>query len=110
MKAIARWRDLEDMNKLTTLVPQEEDDVMRKKNPSRSPSLRLAFAGSEVDDYPDIPLIHFASGDQPPPRRTIRGQRRRPGSDRPSSGRAEAPRRDERPSSSGGGLPPVSGG
>jgi len=57
----------------------------------------------------DIPFIYMASGDQPPQRRTIRGQRRRPGSDRPSSGRADAPRRDDRPSG-GSALPPVSGG
>jgi hypothetical protein len=53
----------------------------------------------------------MADSGNKPPRRVIRGQRRRPGSDRPTSGRAEAPRRDQRPSSSyGGGLPPVSGG
>ena len=68
----------------------------------------LAMPGAATHD--DIPFIHFASDGQPPQRRTIRGQRRRPGSDRPSSGRAEAPRRDNRPSSGGSGLPPVSGG
>lgn len=58
-----------------------------------------------------IPFIYLASSGDDKPRRTIRGQRRRPGSDRPSSGRAEAPHRDQRPSgTSGGGLPPLSGG
>ncbi len=68
----------------------------------------LAVPGAAIHD--DIPFIHFASGGQPPQKRTIRGQRRRPGSDRPSSGRAEAPRRDNRPSGGGSGLPPVGGG
>ncbi|CUS02384.2 Clostripain family protease [Candidatus Promineifilum breve] len=72
---------------------------------------RLALETPSSGNPPDVPFIHFASDDNPPPKRTIRGQRRRPGSDRPSSGRAEAPTRDDRPSgSSGGGLPPVSGG
>lgn len=58
-----------------------------------------------------IPFIYLAGSGDDKPRRTIRGQRRRPGSDRPSSGRAEAPRRDNRPSgTSGGGLPPLSDG
>ena len=57
----------------------------------------------------ELPFIYFASNDPPPQRRTIRGQRRRPGSDRPSSGQAQAPRRDNRPSG-GSSLPPVSGG
>lgn len=83
---------------------------MRKNSLSRPVSLRPVVAGGEAGSYPEIPFIYLASGDQPPPRRTIRGQRRRPGSDRPSSGRAEAPRRDDRPSSSGGGLPPVGSG
>jgi len=60
---------------------------------------------------PQLPFIYLAQSGSQPPRRTIRGQRRRPGSDRPSVGRAEAPHRDSRPSgSSGGGLPPVSSG
>lgn len=64
-----------------------------------------------VVETQNLPFIHMAESGGQPPKRTIRGQRRRPGSDRPSSGRAEAPRRDDRPSgSSGGGLPPVSGG
>lgn len=58
----------------------------------------------------ELPTIYFASDGQPPQKRTIRGQRRRPGSDRPSSGQAPAPRRDDRPSGGSSGLPPVSGG
>ena len=54
----------------------------------------------------ELPTIYFASDGQPPQKRTIRGQRRRPGSDRPSSGQAPAPRRDDRPS--GGSSGPVS--
>ena len=59
---------------------------------------RLALETPSSGNPPDVPFIHFASDDNPPPKRTIRGQRRRPGSDRPSSGRAEAPTRDDRPS------------
>ena len=50
---------------------------------------RLALETPSSGNPPDVPFIHFASDDNPPPKRTIRGQRRRPGSDRPSSGRAE---------------------
>ncbi len=76
---------------------------------------RLAPATVERGDHQlDIPAVYMAQSEDKPPRRVIRGQRRRPGSDRPTSGRAEAPRRDQRPSGtssgSGGGLPPVSGG
>lgn len=89
---------------------------MRKKNLSQPVLLRPAIANGGAGDNPEIPLIHFASGDQPPPRRTVRGQRRRPGSDKPSSGRADAPQRDERPpslggrSSAGGGMSGIPGG
>lgn len=57
----------------------------------------------------EIPMIHMAA--DKPPKRTIRGQRRRPGSSRPSAGRVESPpRRDQRPSGSGGYTPPPSSG
>ena len=73
------------------------------------PALSVATAGAAENQ--SVPSIYMASSGDQPPKRTIRGQRRRPGSSRPTSGRAEAPRRDDRPSgSSGGGLPPVSGG
>jgi len=69
-------------------------------------------AGPDAND-PDAPFIYMAA--DKPPKRTIRGQRRRPGSERPSAGRVEAPpRRDNRPSrpssSSGGGYTPTGGG
>lgn len=61
----------------------------------------VATAGGD-DTEPNMPLIYMAS--EQPPKRTVTGQRRRPGSDRPSAGRVEAPpRRDSRPPSSGGG-------
>ena len=66
--------------------------------------------GHDPGDSP-IPIVYLASSGDQPPRRTIRGRRRRPGSDRPSSGRAEAPRRDNRPAGSqGGGFPPAGDG
>lgn len=72
---------------------------------------RLVAVKNATSEEANLPSIYFADSGGQPPKRTIRGQRRRPGSDRPSSGRAEAPRRDSRPSgSSGGGLPPVSSG
>lgn len=78
------------------------------------PALATATGNTAKTDNaakPEIPFIYLAGSGDDKPRRTIRGQRRRPGSDRPSSGRAEAPRRDERPSgTSGGGLPPLSDG
>ncbi len=80
---------------------------------------RLVTVRSDPSDSGEIPHAYFSqdSGGK----RTIRGQRRRPGSDRPSSGRAEAPRRDSRPSrpsrpsgsgssSGGGGYAPSGGG
>lgn len=71
----------------------------------------LVAASGTPGDQTEIPLIYLAESGGQPPKRTIRGQRRRPGSDQPSSGRAEAPRRDSRPSgTSGGSLPPLSGG
>ena len=74
---------------------------------------QLAFvpvaAASGAADEQALPFIYMAS-QNPPPRRTIRGIRRRPGSDRPSSGRADAPTRDDRPASSGGGYSAPTGG
>lgn len=73
-------------------------------------SLQPVAATGSGDGQSDVPFIYMMAGDNPPPqRRVIRGQRRRPGSDKPSSGRADAPRRDDRPSG-GSSLPPVSGG
>lgn len=66
----------------------------------------LAAEGVTSDEHP---FIHMASGEEPP-RRRVTGQRRRPGSDRPSSGRAEAPRRDNRPPSGSGHSQPTGGG
>ena len=66
----------------------------------------LAAEGVTSDEHP---FIHMASGEEPPRRRVI-GQRRRPGSDRPSSGRAEAPHRDNRPPSGSGHSQPMGGG
>ena len=78
------------------------------------PALAMAtgnIAKTDNSTNPEIPFIYLADSGDNKPRRTIRGQRRRPGSDQPTSGRAEAPQRDERPSStSGGGLPPLSSG
>lgn len=72
---------------------------------------RLEVVPEGTGNESNFPIIYQAQSGNQPPKRTIRGQRRRPGSDRPSSGRAEAPQRDDRPSgSSGGGLPPVSSG
>ena len=69
------------------------------------------IAKTDNSTNPEIPFIYLADSGDNKPRRTIRGQRRRPGSDQPTSGRAEAPQRDERPSgTSGGGLPPLSSG
>ena len=81
--------------------------MKQKKETYRRLIPAVAVPGATAGD--ELPFIYFASGDQPPPRRTIRGQRRRPGSDKPSSGQAPAPRRDDRPSG-GSSLPPVSGG
>ncbi len=75
------------------------------------PELVIASAGAV--NSRGMPMIHMASSDDQPPKRTVRGQRRRPGSDRPSSGRADAPTRDDRPSGSSGGggsYRPASGG
>ena len=69
-----------------------------------------AIATQGATSGEELPSIYFASDGQPPQKRTIRGQRRRPGSDRPSSGQAPAPRRDDRPSSSGGYYPSAGGG
>lgn len=81
---------------------------MIRKHRAVNVEYRPALAGAEGGE-PQLPFIHLMA--EQPPKRTIRGQRRRPGSDRPSSGRAEAPRRDDRPSSSGGGFaPPSTGG
>jgi len=82
---------------------------MRKEARERNiPKFAVAATGAAEDG--GIPTIHMASSDDQPPKRTIRGQRRRPGSDRPSSGRADAPTRDDRPSGGGGSYPPTSGG
>ncbi|HOU40389.1 MAG TPA: clostripain-related cysteine peptidase [Promineifilum sp.] len=72
------------------------------------PSIVPVLAPEGATDN-DIPFIYMASGGQQPRRRII-GQRRRPGSDRPSSGRADAPHRDDRPASSGGGYSQPTGG
>jgi len=64
----------------------------------------------ENSGFPILNMTTSGSG-QPPEKRTVQGQRRRPGSQRPTSGRAEAPKRDDRPPTSGGGFaPPPSGG
>ncbi|RIK23966.1 MAG: hypothetical protein DCC51_01785 [Anaerolineae bacterium] len=74
--------------------------------------LRIITDMGNAEDKPLIPLFHMAESGGQPPKRTIRGQRRRPGSDQPSSGRAEAPTRDDRPSGSygGGGMSGIPGG
>lgn len=74
--------------------------------------LRIITDMGNAEDQPLIPLFHMAESGGQPPKRTIRGQRRRPGSDQPSSGRAEAPTRDDRPSGSygGGGMSGIPGG
>ncbi len=82
---------------------------MRKEARERNiPEFAIAATGAAEDG--GIPTIHMAASGDQPPKRTIRGQRRRPGSDRPSSGRADAPTRDDRPSGGGGSYPPTSGG
>ena len=85
---------------------------MRKEARERiKPELAIAPAGAA--DSRGMPMIYMASSDDQPPKRTVRGQRRRPGSDRPSSGRADAPTRDDRPAGSSGGggsYRPASGG
>ena len=79
---------------------------MREKHPTNV-GLHYAAASRGVDGGIEFPTVYMQ-------KRTVQGQRRRPGSDRPSSGRAEAPRRDgPRPSSSGSGggfAPPTVGG
>ncbi|MBP6788469.1 MAG: hypothetical protein KA170_12825, partial [Candidatus Promineofilum sp.] len=85
---------------------------MRQKKETHT-GLIPAIATQGATSGEELPSIYFASDGQPPQKRTIRGQRRRPGSDRPSSGQAPAPRRDDRPSSggsSGGGYYPSAGG
>ena len=66
-------------------------------------NLSLVASGDGQLDS-EVPTIYMQ-------KRTVRGERRRPGSSRPSAGRAEAPRRDQPRPSSGGGFspPPVSG-
>jgi hypothetical protein len=76
-------------------------------------ALSSVAAGFFVNEESPIPVSLMATSGggsgQPPQKRTVQGQRRRPGSDRPTSGRAEAPKRDQRPPA-GSGAPPTSGG
>ena len=83
-----------------------------KNNPFQRLFPRPALAASgPVGDQAKFPTIYLMAD---PPKRTVQGERRRPGSDRPSAGRVESPpRRDQRPSGSssgGGGFKPPSGG
>ena len=61
-----------------------------------------ALVGAPGVDAADHILFSKTSGSQPP-KRTVQGERRRPGSSSQSVGRAEAPKRDSRPPSS---VPP----
>lgn len=72
-------------------------------------SMRL-FPVNVAASESNVPTIYMTSSGNDPSKRTVQGQRRRPGSDRPTSGRAEAPKRDQRPPSGGGALPPSGGG
>lgn len=83
-----------------------------KNNPFQRLFPRPALAASGPGgDQAEFPTIYLMAD---PPKRTVQGERRRPGSDRPSAGRVESPpRRDQRPSGSssgGGGFKPPSGG
>lgn len=78
-----------------------------KNEPFTPRTSQPAFATAGNSGAPDIPTVYLAS--EEPPKRVVHGERRRPGSDKPSVGRVEAPpQRDHRPS--GGSHPPSGGG